>query len=168
MNSGEKNLISWGDRWEAEDWAVWFICLKMSWILPNMTLRNIAKTLHLTLSSRLNKALTYEHKRFRPSSLNRLFLTACVILSFNRSIHYTRCIPIGWLPCLFCTCSAPPCRRADITQLRNFTSQRKTGGDECLTATRTDCSETKEYICSIHSPTISDSLTVSLLLWPLP
>lgn len=54
--------------------------------------------------------------------------------SYNHSIHYTRCIPISCLSCLFCACSAPPCRRADITQLRNLTSQRKIWENERLTA----------------------------------
>lgn len=42
------------------------------------------------------------------------------------SPHY-RCIPLACPSCLCCTCSAPPCRRADITPLRNLTSQRKIG-----------------------------------------
>lgn len=87
-------------------------------------------------------------------------------LGHQKSLHHIRRLSIACLSCLFCECSAPPCRRADSTQLRNLTRQRKKRERErgarmnvwqLPVLSPIDCDERKEYIYLIYWWEIWDS-----------
>lgn len=61
-----------------------------------------------------------------PPRARRSFNSRPFLPKHNHIIHHVRRIPVDCSSCLFCECSAPPCRRTDSTQLRNLTRQRKT------------------------------------------